>query len=317
MEGRAQKTKSQFAGSLPYILLSLTMLLWAGNFVVGRGVREDVPPIALTFWRWALAGALLLPLAWPDLRRSGAHVLAHWRLLLALSVTGVVGYNALLYTGLRETTAINASLMLSATPVLIALASQVVLRQRGSVRQWTGIILSLCGVVVIVTQGALASISGIRLNSGDGWVIIAVVIWAAFTILLTRRPATISPILTQFVITIAGVLILVPAYSWELSAGRTIVFGAESMLAIAYTGILASVIPYILWNRAVSDVGPTRAGLFLHLIPVFSVCLSTVFLGESLGMYHLAGAVLIFSGLALAARSSGSPRIAARADPTT
>lgn len=296
---------NSFQGSImAYFLLVLTMLLWAGNFIVGRGIRNDVPPIALTYWRWLLAGFILLPLVWVELKSSRHHIYANWRLLLALGLTGIAAYNSILYSGLRETTAINASLMLSMTPVVIGVVSQVFLRRSGGFLQWTGTLVSLGGALVIVSRGALGNLKNMTFNKGDVWVVVAVLIWATFTVLLARRPKELSPFLTQFLITCVGVVVLTPIYIWEVSRGRVMVFNASSLLAIAYVGIFASVVAYVLWNKAVSDVGPMRAGLFLHLIPVFSAFLSVLLLDEPIHSYHVAGAFLIFTGLGIASRSN-------------
>nr|MDQ2694425.1 EamA family transporter [Pseudomonadota bacterium] len=201
----------------PYLLLVLTMLFWSGNFVLARAVHAHIPPIALSFWRWALALLFLLPLAWPALRGRGALLRRHWKVLLLLGILGVANYNTLSYIGLQYTTATNAVLMVSVTPVLIVGFSFLLLGHTVTLTQGAGIVLSLLGVAVIVTRGHLDTLLGLELNRGDLWVLAAVLSWALYSVCLRWRPAGLPPMAFMAATIVAGMVLLLPLYLWDIA----------------------------------------------------------------------------------------------------
>lgn len=293
----------------PYLLLVLTTLFWSGNFVLGRAVHGAIPALALSFWRWAFALLLVLPLAWPLLRAHRRLLLAHWRSLTLLGVLGIANFNSFVYLGLRDTTATNAVLMVSTAPVLIVLLSFVLLGQRPSLRQGAGVIVSLFGVAVIVTRGDWHVLSRLALNIGDAWVFAAVLSWALYSVCLRWRPAGLPPLAFLAATMTTGLLALVPVYLWDrLIAGHTLTIDTVTVASIAYVAIFPSVLAYIFWNRAVAELGPNRCGQFLHLMPAFGALLSWLLLGERLYAYHWTGIALIAAGLWLATAAGAGRR---------
>ena len=286
----------------PYLLLTLTPLFWAGNFVVGRAIRNDVPPIALAFWRWAIAALLLLPFAWPHLRGRWPLIRRQWRSLTLFSVLGVVCFNVFAYLGLQYTTATNGVLLNSAIPILIIALNAIFLGNRPTPMQATGVALSLAGVLVIVAQGDIALFSALTLNAGDVSVLAAVLAWAVYTILLKQRPMDLHPLAFLAVLTIIGVIVLLPLYLMELASGRHLILSGKAAMALAYVAIFPALLGYVFWNRGVAAVGPNRAGLFIHLMPVFGTLLSVLLLGERPKLFQIAGIGLIFMGIALTTR---------------
>jgi drug/metabolite transporter (DMT)-like permease len=280
-------------------MLVVAALCWAGNFVVGRVVQADIPPITLTFWRWAVAGATLLPFAAGPLWASRSVALKHWRLLVVLAATGVVFFHVLVYAALRTTTATNAALIMATVPVVVPLISLVLDGIGVTRRQALGIAISLIGVAVIIVRGDFAVLAGFRLTPGDLLMLLAVPMWALYTVLLRRLPPALPPLAMLLAITAVGLALLLPAYGWELFVVGGIVLRPANLLSIAYVGLFASVISYICWNRAVRQVGANKAGLFIHLMPVFSTMLAILFLGEVLRPFHIAGIALIGTGLYL------------------
>ncbi len=281
----------------PYLLLILTMLFWSSNFVLGRAVQGQVPPIALSFWRWTGALMILLPFCWSRLHHQGPLLRRHWATLLLLAVLGVTNFNTFVYLGLQHTTATNAVLMVSTTPVLIVALSFVLLRQTVTGRQLLGILVSLAGVAAIVAKGDPVFLLALDVNRGDAWILLAVMSWAAYSVLLRWRPAEQHPL--DFLVTIMalGAVSLAPLYAWELASGVTMAINAPNLITIAYVALFPSVLAFIFWNRAVGELGANRSGQFLHLMPVFGAILSMVFLGERLHGYHLAGIALIALGI--------------------
>jgi drug/metabolite transporter (DMT)-like permease len=284
------------------VLLTLTALFWAGNFVVGRAVQGVLPPLGLAFWRWGIALVFLLPFALRPVIRERAAILRNWKMLLALGVLGVGTFNTLIYVGLGSTTATNALLLNSAIPVLIVLIGWVFLGERVSALQTLGIAVSLAGVAAIIFKGQWRGLADLELNPGDLWAFAAMVDWAVYTLLLRKRPAAVSPLAFLFTTMVAGLAAILPFYVAELASGARPSFTPGSVAAMAYIGIFPSLLAYLFWNRAVAEVGGSRAGIFIHLMPVFGTLLAIVFLGESFRAYHAAGIALILAGIVLAAR---------------
>jgi drug/metabolite transporter (DMT)-like permease len=280
-----------------YLLLALAVLCWAGNFVVGRWLRVSAPPVALTFWRWTVALAVLAPFTlshlrgqWPVIRRS-------WKILCLLALFATVLQHIPIYWGLRDTTATNAALLNATSPIFIALASVLLLRHRLGALAIFGSLLSFTGVLVIVSRGSLGMLRTFELNTGDVWILISAVSWAAYTVCLRWRPAELRGLDLLTLIAAASVLMLAPLCAIEAAAGRVLIPTVESIAGIAYVGVVASVLAYIGWNHGVAQIGPARAGPFMYLMLVYTPLLSILFLGERIEPFHFAGAALIIAGI--------------------
>jgi drug/metabolite transporter (DMT)-like permease len=281
----------------PYLLLTLTVLFWSGNMVVGRGVRGDIPPFALSFWRWGLAFLLVLPLALPHIKSQLPLLLKGWKPVLILGVLGVGGYNTCAYLALRDTTATNAALLNSFIPIATMAISWAFLKKPLARIEGIGVLISLCGALTIVAHGNLDLLIHLDLNIGDVWMLGAVLVWAIYTVGLAWRPTGVHPMLMLAAMTLVGLLAITPAYLWEMSQGRHINVYPGSLAALAYVGIFPSFLGYIFYNRGVAEVGPNKASLFIHLMPVFGTILSAIFLGEVAQWYHYLGISLIFTGI--------------------
>lgn len=286
----------------PYLLLTLTVLFWSGNMVVGRGVRADVPPLTLAFWRWAIAFVCVLPLALPHLKSQWPQLKQGWKAILVLGVLGVGGYNTFAYLSLQYTGATNAVLLNSFVPIATIAISWAFLGKHLRPIEGFGVLVSLVGAITIVGRGDVAVLASLNLNVGDLWMLGAVAIWAIYTVGLAWRPAGVHPMLMLAAFIACGLLALTPAYAWELAAGKHINLQWNSFAALAYVGIFPSFLGYIFYNRGVAEVGPNQASLFIHLMPVFGTILSAIFLGEIPHWYHYAGIGLIFTGIWLTMR---------------
>lgn len=298
----ASQPVPQPPGIAAYLLLILTNFFWAGNWVVGRAIRDDVPPIALAFWRWALALVLILPLAWPHLRGQWPLLRRQWRWIAIFGVLGTGLYNALAYVGLQHTTATNGLLLNSFIPVIIVVCSWLFLGKPLRLVEQIGVGASLLGVLSIIARGDPALLLGLRLNVGDLWVLASACAWAAYTLLLPHRPAAVHQYAFLAAITAVGLVAMLPLYAWEISSGKLIRPSLAAFAAIAYTGIFPAFLGYLMWNRGVVAVGPSRAGLFMHLMTPFGILLAIIFLDEQPRLYHLAGIALIFGGIFLTTR---------------
>lgn len=285
----------------PYLVLTLANLFWAGNWVISRAFRGELPPVALSFWRWVVALLCLLPLSLPHVRRDWLKLRAAWPWLLLFGALGTGGYNVLVYGGLQYTTAINGTLLNSFIPIMIVLISWLMLGKRLHGREAAGILVSFVGVVGIVAHGEWQRLRDLTLNVGDLWILASVLAWSAYTLLLSRRPL-VHPLAFLTAISVTGLVFLLPFYYWEMAQGRHITPTPEAIAGIIYTGVFPAFLGYVLWNRAVAEIGPARCGLFMHLIPAFGIVLSMIFLDERPALYHAAGIGLIFAGIWLNTR---------------
>lgn len=285
----------------PYLLLTIAVLCWAGNFVLGRAVSGSVPPIGLAFWRWLGGALVVVGFALPHLRRDWPTIRAQIGIMLLLALLGIATFNTLIYTGLHFTTAINALLMQSAQPVVIIIFSFLLFRDTVTPRQIIAVLISLSGVVTIIARGNLAMLQGFALNIGDIIVLVAVFAYAAYTSLLRRRPR-IHPLSFLFVTFSAGAFMLLPLYLWESLNGNPMQPNLVTFGAVSYVVLFPALLAYLCYNRAVELLGANRAGHFFHLQPVFGTGLAMLFLGEQFQLFHVIGISLILGGIVLAAR---------------
>ncbi len=287
----------------PYLLLFLTITFWSGNAIVGRAVSGHVPPVGLAFWRWTVAGLIVLAVAWPRLRTEWPVLRSHWPMVLLLSFLGITVFNTFLYIGLQHTQAINALLMQTAMPVMIILWTVVVFRERVRIRQAAGLLISLAGATTIISRGDPMVLVGLQWNVGDLWVLSAVACYAGYTALLRMRPQVSAPVFLAATF-LAGAVMLAPLYVWEsVVQGRAMPWDTTAVAAIAYVAVFPSILAYACFNRGVALVGAPTAGQFLYLMPLVGGLMSVVFLNEALLWAHGLGLALILSGLWLAARA--------------
>lgn len=300
-EGASAPRARRYTAS-PYLLLTLTALFWAGNWVIARGLQGTMSPVAMAFWRWFGALLVLLPYVARALVAERAALARHWKILTALAVLGVGAFNTLSYTGLRYTTASTGVLLNSVTPVLILAVAHAWLGEKVRKAQAFGVALSLAGILVIVARGEWQALVRLSLNPGDLWILGAVTAWAIYTVLLRWRPRELSSRAFTGALIGIGVVAVAPLFAWDYAAGARTQWSLHAVAAVAYFAVFPSVLAYFFWNAAVARVGGNRAGVFLHLVPLFGTALSVVFLRETLAWYHYAGAALIFGGIYAASR---------------
>lgn len=282
-----------------YAGLILTTLFWAGNAVVARGVVGEIPPLALSFWRWALALLFLLPFGAPRLWRQRQVLRQRWPSLLALAAFSVGAFNTLLYLAAQSTTALNITLFNSTIPVVVALLARGILGERLRPVQALGIIFALCGMLVIVGQGDWRTFTTFAFQPGDLIMICAVCSWGLFSVLLRRQAVPLDPLAFLTAQVGLGVMLIFPFYLLELLLHGGFTLRPGLVPPFLYVAIFPGIIAYACWNYGVHRVGPARAAMFMYLNPVFAAVLAWVFLGESLHRFHLLGGALILAGLYL------------------
>jgi drug/metabolite transporter (DMT)-like permease len=281
-----------------FFMVAVAPLCWAGNIVLAKGVTTMIPPVALAFWRWAVAFLVLLPWAWPLVKKDWPRVLAGWKIMLLLSLSGITAFNTLLYMAMHTTTAINGALIQTTMPAVIIVISMVLYGERVAWIQAAGVVLCVIGAGVVVLKGSWQALIDMALVQGDLLMIVAVVLYALYSALLVKRP-NIHP-LTVLVTTFGvGALGLLPLYCWEMATVGTFTLTPGVAASIAYVALFPSIVAYFCWNRGVAVIGANRTGLFINLIPVFAAILAIVLLGETLKVFHLVGMVLILVGFIL------------------
>lgn len=291
-----------------YLLLTLTPLFWACNWIIGRGLAVDIPPMAMTFFRWLFAIMILAPFAWPHVRRDWPILRRNWKVMLVLGVIGVGIHNTLAYLGLNYTTATNGVILNSFIPVMIITFSWLFLGERLAPMQLLGVAISLSGVLAILTQGSLQMLLAFRLNIGDIFIILSMAMWSAYTIGLRWKPAGLNVMSFLLVIAVIGNTCVLPLWIAEMALGYHVAWSWTIFAALVSVGLFSSVLAYLFWNRGVEVLGASVAGLFVHLMPVFGIVLAWLFLGESLMPFHIIGMALILCGIALTSRYGGRAR---------
>jgi drug/metabolite transporter (DMT)-like permease len=275
----------------------MSTLFWSGNFVIGRAARFEVPPIGLSFWRWAVALIIFLPFAWRHVVRQWQLLVKSWKIIVLLGILGIANFNTFVYIGLQSTTATNAVIIVSTTPIIIVVLSRFLHGDKITFIQGLGIIISLFGVITIVSRGNASSLLAFKFSVGDFWIMAAVLSWALYSVMLKWCPAGMHSLSLLAGTAIVGVAVLAPFYVWETWTGITMRLNFVTFSIVLYVSFFASVLAIVFWNHAVARVGANRAGQFMHLVPANGIMLSMFFLSELMKAFHLVGISLILLGI--------------------
>jgi len=272
----------------------------ASNVIVGGFAKDIVPPFGLAFWRWSLAALVLLPFTCRQIRTHKDILRKNaWKIMI-LGGFGMGVSGASPYIGLHLTTAINAGLLFSVSPVMIMLLSFVVAAEPIKKRQITGVILAVTGVLVIVSGGELARLLALEFNQGDLWLIGSVASWAIYSVLLKKFKLPMPGMLMLQMTALCGLIWLLPFYLYETLTGQAVMLNTDTLLAVAVAALVAGLLAYLTYAWCVGIIGPAQAGLFMYLIPLYSTGLAFLFLGEVIKGFHLIGGAFILPGVAVA-----------------
>ena len=282
-------------------LAVLAAFIWAGNFIIARGVIKDIPPISLAFYRWLLASVIILPFAIKQFRAEWQPVKQSWRYLFWASLTGVALFNTFVYIGAHYTSAINLTLIGTTTsPIIATIFARIFLKEQIGWMKLTGLIFCIAGVLFLLSKGNFQTLLTLKFSGGDLWALTAAFSFAVYNTLVKKKPASISPINFLFTIFSIGTLLLLPFYLWEANRTAAVIWNTDLLLAITYLGLGASVICFWIWNIAISKLGATRTILFGNLIPIFGTIGSVIFLHEQFTRVHIVSMALVFAGILLA-----------------
>ncbi|MCA1439728.1 DMT family transporter [Ensifer sp. IC4062] len=289
-----------------YFYLAITSLFWGGNSVAGKMAVGHVSPMMLTTLRWTVALAVILALMTPQIRRDWDKIREHWLQLLAYGAVGFTMFNGFLYSAVKYTSAINAVILQAGIPMLIFLFNFVLFRTRASVAQIIGFTVTLIGVLITAAHGDVASLLQLQFNFGDALMILACIVYAAYTVALRWKP---NLHWQSFIAAPAfgALLSAIPLLVWEFSNGSAIVPDANGWAIVIYAAIFPSLMSQVLYVRGVEMIGANRAGLFINAIPVFGTLLSVLLVGETFHPFHLVALLLVLGGIAIAER--GRPKL--------
>ncbi len=283
-----------------YAGLAFAVLCWAANTVLARGVIEEVNPMALAFWRWAVALVLILPVGIRFVKRDLNVIRSNKFPLTVLSFFSVAVYNSLLYVAAHFTTANNMSIVTATMPAITIVTAWLIIHEKPLMYQILGVVISTMGMLWIIFQGSLTNVHRLIFNSGDLLVVISVTSWSLYSVFLRKFKLSLHPVSLLTMTVCLGLLFIAPFYLWESVATGDFSIRPEVLPVFLFLGLFPSILAYLCWNIGVARVGPSTAAIFLYLLPIFAAVLSFVFLGERITSYHVLGGALIFIGLYLA-----------------
>ncbi|CAN7443669.1 MULTISPECIES: DMT family transporter [Ensifer] len=291
--------------SRAYFYLCVTALFWGGNSVAGKMAVGHVSPMMLTTLRWVFALLIILVLMTPQIRRDWQKIKQHWLQLLAYGVIGFTTFNALLYSALKYTSAINAVILQAGIPMLIFLFNFMLFRTRASIAQVIGFTVTLIGVLITAAHGDIASLLQLEFNFGDALMIAACIVYAAYTVALRWKPTMHWQ---SFIAAPAfgALLSAIPLLFWEIGNGTAIFPDTTGWIIVLYAAIFPSLMSQVLYVRGVEMIGANRAGLFINAIPVFGTLLSVMLVGETFHTFHFIALLLVLGGIAIAEK--GRPK---------
>lgn len=285
---------------IAFILLISSSLFWSGNFFTGKiASLYDLTPFKLSFLRWSLAFLLLLPFTYRKIILDFSKYKKNLPYLIITSILGVTIFNSFTYLSLQTTMVINSSIMASITPLLIIFFSWLIFKTQTYFMQFFGIILSIIGVLLIISKANFNNLINLDFTIGDLWMLGAVFSWGLYSVLLKKIDSTLSQLATLEVMIFIGLIFIFPFYFFESLNNSFLPKDSNEILMIIYVAIFASITSFFAWNKGVSIVGANKASLFLHLIPVFSSMWAIFFLGEIFSFFHLLGTFFIVFGIVL------------------
>ena len=286
-------------------MLTLCAFFWSGNFIVGKfATFYEVPPLTLNFFRSLIVWIILIPFTAKDILINIKIIKEKFYSILLMSITSISIFNSVVYYSLNFTQVLNGALMISTIPLLIIFISFIFRVEKINLNQVLGLILSITGVVIIITQLEFSRLIHLDLNKGDLWLLVAMLSWAIYSTMLKTHKTGLNYLTFVSVIVTLGLIFLFPQFLFELNNHELIKFNFAFFLIISYVVLFAGLGAYIFWNKAVLIVGPSRAGIFLHLMPVFSSFMAIFLLNEKFMNFHIFGAIAIVLGIYLSSKKT-------------
>ena len=288
-----------------YLYLTLCTLFWSGNFIVGKvATLFEIPPLTLNFYRWFLAFLILCPFTLKGVIMNFEEIKKNFLVLVIMGFTSISVFNSVVYYSLNYTQVLNGVLMISTIPVFIIFFSGLFKTESIKIYQIIGVVISLMGVISIITKLDLSLLLSLKLNKGDLWMLVAMISWTTYSLLLGKKKVKLEPFIFLQTIIIIGLLFLLPMYIAEVLVGKKITINFPVIMTIGYVVFFAGIGAYTFWNAAIKLIGPSRSGVFLHLMPIFSSLMAVFLLGEQFSFHHIVGTLLIISGILLSSKKT-------------
>ena len=285
---------------LAYIFLLLTVTFWAGNFVVGKFASfYNVPPFSLNFYRWLFAWLILMPFTISEIIKKKEYIISNYKIFLVLGITSITIFNSIVYYSLNFTQVISGVLMISTIPVMIMFFSSILKIEKTNLFQIIGVILSIAGVIIIITKANFEILKSLNFNKGDITMVLAMFSWALYSTLLKRQKYELSQISLLQVVISFGLIFLIPIYFIEYQIGFRINIDMPFILILSYVVLFPGLASFILWIKGIALIGANRSGVFLHLMPIISALMAMIIFDEKFMFYHILGACFIISGILL------------------
>ena len=283
-----------------YFLITLCVLFWSVNFVIGRFIKDDITPLELAFFRWFFVFLMISPILIIRYKNIFNSLKQNFKILTILAILGITAFNTLLYFGLTDTTATNALIINSTVPILVLFMSYFILKQKINLYQTIGIILSTLGVLFLILKADISNIFILEFNQGDILVVISSISWALYSVLIKFKPKDLNDFEYFATIVTLGFILLLPFYLYQgYSIQKELKVLKNNYLIFLYVSIFASITSYYLWHYGIDKIGVSKTVQFTHLMPIFGIVLASIFLKETLEAYHLLGAMLIAFGIYL------------------
>jgi len=289
---------------LAYLLLVLTTLFWSGNFIVGKAASVyEIPPFSLNFYRWLFAGIILLPFTIKEILNKKNYILNNIGFFIVLGISSITIFNSTVYYSLYYMQVISGVLMISTIPVWIMFISSILGIEKTNKFQIFGVFLSLLGVMFIITKSDIDLIKNLDFNKGDLIMASGMFAWALYSALLKKKTYEISQITLLEVVIITGLLFLIPIYILEIYLGNPLIVHKPFILTLTYVVLLPGLASFFFWIKGISIIGANRAGVFLHLMPIFGSLMAIILFDEKFMLYHFLGAIFIIAGIILSNRN--------------
>ena len=285
---------------LAYLLLTLSTLFWAGNFIVGKfATLFEIPPLTLNVFRWIAVWLILMPFTYKEIYNNLSYVKKNWLVICFMGIITISTFNSVVYFALNYTQVINAVLVLAAIPAATIVCSSSMNIEKTNIFQLLGLFLSIIGIGSIISSGDFQKIISLNFNKGDIWMLVCVITWSLYSTLLKKNKFKFSQFTLIQLMVSAGILFLIPQLFYEKSIGLEVNFNKAFFIILFYVVVFPAIAAYYCWQKGVEIIGPNRASMFIQLMPLFSAVMAIIIFKEKFELYHFVGATFIVSGIYL------------------
>ena len=290
---------------LAYTFLVFATLFWSGNFIVGKFASLfEIPPLTLNFFRWVMVWFILIPFTFKEIIHKKKYIKENWLLISFMGIITISTFNSVVYFALNYTQVINAVLMLAGIPAVVMILSSIMNIERTNFFQLVGLILSVLGVGIIISNADIQKILSLNFNKGDLWMLVCVLSWSLYSTLLKKKKFELSQFtFIQLMVTV-GLIFLIPQYFYERSIGLEVSINKYFIAILLYVVIFPAIAAYYCWQKAIELIGPNRSAIFVQLMPLFSALMAIFIFNEMFKLYHFIGGAFIISGIYLSNRKT-------------